>query len=291
MSAQTISGPMSGEQISSLRERKPEAFKVNGSRALTDDDDAVAGPGVRMVHQAKGSLPNTPLGASVISAILGALLGVGLFAAAAPLWRFAGLDTAGWARPQLGIYLAAMGLFHLLEFWTTAGWNYHKLSIDAFLLNNGAHYHYAHAAGLAEYFISSYFWPGKFKSPFASVPVLCIFTALMLLGEVLRALAMVQAGHSFSHIVKRVKLNDHVLITHGVYAYVRHPSYVGFFYWAVGTQLLLCNIFSTLAFVVVLGRFFGSRIKDEEVWLRNFFGEAYTVYSNKVGSGLPWLIK
>ncbi|BEI82085.1 hypothetical protein CcaverHIS002_0212450 [Cutaneotrichosporon cavernicola] len=264
---------MSGEQISSLRERKPEAFKVNGSRALTDDDDAVAGPGVRMVHQAKGSLPNTPLGASVISAILGALLGVGLFAAAAPLWRFAGLDTAGWARPQLGIYLAAMGLFHLLEFWTTAGWNYHKLSIDAFLLNNGAHYHYAHAAGLAEYFISSYFWPGKFKSPFASVPVLCIFTALMLLGEVLRALAMVQAGHSFSHIVKRVKLNDHVLITHGVCTRTS------------GTRA------TTLAFVVVLGRFFGSRIKDEEVWLRNFFGEAYTVYSNKVGSGLPWLIK
>ncbi|KLT41134.1 protein-S-isoprenylcysteine O-methyltransferase [Cutaneotrichosporon oleaginosum] len=244
-----------------------------------------------MVYKAKGNIPNTPLSASVISAALGALLGAGLFAAAAPVWRLTGLSEAGWARPQLGVYLAAMGLFHLLEFWTTAGWNYHKLSVDAFLLNNGAHYHFAHATGLIEYMLSSYFWPGKFRSYFASLPLLCIFAGVMLLGQTFRALAMVQAGHSFSHVVKRVKLNDHVLITHGVYAYVRHPSYVGFFYWAVGTQLLLSNVFSTLAFVVVLGQFFGSRIKDEEVWLRNFFGEAYTAYAKKVGSGLPWLMK
>lgn len=130
MSAPTISGPLSGEQICSFRERGRETFKVNGARPLTDDDDVVAGHGMEMVYKAKGSLPNTPLGASVISASLGALLGIGLFAAAAPLWHLTGVDGAGWARPQLGIYLAAMGLFHLLEFWTTAGWNYHKLSID-----------------------------------------------------------------------------------------------------------------------------------------------------------------
>lgn len=133
MSTPVISGPISGEQISALRERKPEAFKVNGARParlLNDSDDDLAGPGVGMVHKAKGSLPNTPLGASIISAALGALLGAGLFAAAAPLWRLTGLDAAGWARPQLGMYLAAMGLFHLLEFWTTAGWNYNKLSVD-----------------------------------------------------------------------------------------------------------------------------------------------------------------
>jgi hypothetical protein len=131
MSTPVISGPLSGEQISALRERKPDAFKVNGTRPLRDNEgDEPAGPGVSMMYKAKGSLPNTPLGASVISSALGALLGVGLFAAAAPLWRLTGLTEAGWARPQLGIYLAAMGLFHLLEFWTTAGWNYHKLSVD-----------------------------------------------------------------------------------------------------------------------------------------------------------------
>jgi protein-S-isoprenylcysteine O-methyltransferase len=46
-------------------------------------------------------------------------------------------------------------------------------------------------------------------------------------------------------------------------SFVRHPSYVGFFYWAIGTQLFMSNVVSTLAFVFVLGRFFSSRIKGE----------------------------
>lgn len=85
----------------------------------------------------------------------------------------------------------------------------------------------------------------------------------MLVGQVFRSLAMVQAGHSFSHVVKRVKLDDHKLITTGVYAWVRHPSYVGFFYWAVGTQMLLSNVVSFVAFVFILGKFFVNRIKGE----------------------------
>lgn len=88
-------------------------------------------------------------------------------------------------------------------------------------------------------------------------------TTLMLIGQLFRSLAMVQAGHSFSHVVKRVKLDDHKLITTGVYAWVRHPSYVGFFYWAVATQLLLSNVVSTAAFIYILGNFFADRIKGE----------------------------
>ena len=30
---------------------------------------------------------------------------------------------------------------------------------------------------------------------------------------------------------------DHLLITTGIYAHMRHPSYVGWFYWSVGTQV------------------------------------------------------
>jgi protein-S-isoprenylcysteine O-methyltransferase len=40
----------------------------------------------------------------------------------------------------------------------------------------------------------------------------------MAVGQAFRALAMVHAAQSFSHIVKRVKLDDHTLITDGVYA-------------------------------------------------------------------------
>jgi protein-S-isoprenylcysteine O-methyltransferase len=45
--------------------------------------------------------------------------------------------------------------------------------------------------------------------------------------------------------------------------YSRHPSYCGFFYWAVLTQVLLGNVASTIAFVFILGNFFVKRIKGK----------------------------
>lgn len=138
-----ISGPITGEQLSSFRARLNASSATNGingqsqsassNNADSDDDDPKHwhyNQSISMVHKAKGSIPNTPFVASVISAALGALLGASLFGAATPLIRMTGISEASWARPQLGVYLAAMGLFHLLEFWTTAGWNYHKLSVD-----------------------------------------------------------------------------------------------------------------------------------------------------------------
>ncbi|KAL0158341.1 hypothetical protein M9458_046417, partial [Cirrhinus mrigala] len=59
---------------------------------------------------------------------------------------------------------------------------------------------------------------------------LCLVGLLMVLcGESLRKAAMLTAGSNFNHI-------SHVLVTTGVYALFRHPSYVGWFYWSIGTQ-------------------------------------------------------
>jgi len=43
--------------------------------------------------------------------------------------------------------------------------------------------------------------------------------------------------------------------------YLRHPSYTGFFYWGIGTQLLLMNPISLIGYAVVLFRFFKERIR------------------------------
>jgi protein-S-isoprenylcysteine O-methyltransferase Ste14 len=48
-----------------------------------------------------------------------------------------------------------------------------------------------------------------------------------------------------------------------IHSYMRHPSYFGFFYWALGTQLLLCNPVSAVAFSIFLWRFFNHRIRGE----------------------------
>lgn len=81
-------------------------------------------------YSTRGSLPNTPLSVSVISALLGGLSCGALAFASRPILTYLGADQWGWARPQLGLYLLAMGMFHLWEFWTTAGWNPQKLSVD-----------------------------------------------------------------------------------------------------------------------------------------------------------------
>lgn len=56
-------------------------------------------------------------------------------------------------------------------------------------------------------------------------------------GEVLRKAAMMTAKTNFNHIVQSVREDGHQLVTHGVYALCRHPSYVGWFLWSIGTQV------------------------------------------------------
>ena len=82
-------------------------------------------------------------------------------------------------------------------------------------------------------------------------------------------------GENLSHIIADEKDDEHVLIRHGIYAYLRHPSYFGWFYWSVGTQLILCNPVCTVLYAMAAWYFFSSRIPYEEYMLHDFFGEEY----------------
>ncbi len=70
---------------------------------------------------------------------------------------------------------------------------------------------------------------------------------LVLGGEVLRKLAMLTATSNFNHYIQHVKEEGHELVTHGVYSYCRHPSYVGWFYWSIGTQVMFITLHSSLS--------------------------------------------
>lgn len=85
------------------------------------------------------------------------------------------------------------------------------------------------------------------------------------------------------------KSADHVLVTHGVYSLFRHPSYVGWFYWSIGTQIILLNPFCTIAYTAASWLFFKERVEFEEIALLNFFGQHYCDYQQKVGTGLPFI--
>ncbi|EJF61178.1 protein-s-isoprenylcysteine O-methyltransferase [Dichomitus squalens] len=231
-------------------------------------------------HQPRGLIPNTPLSVSLISFLLGSLFSFGLL-----LFVTNGYGLYWWATYQLGFFLAIWSAFHWAEFAVTAGWNRDKCSVDSFLLENGAMYHVAHSVALIEYLLTLYFEPGYKQWPYVSL----VGIALVLVGQTLRSTAMIHAGSNFSHMLAYRKIDGHTLVTGGVYRWLRHPSYAGFLYWALGTQLVLQNPVSFAFFLVVLWRFFHSRIKTEEQYLIRFFGDDYRTYKCSVGTMIPFI--
>ena len=108
-------------------------------------------------------------------------------------------------------------------------------------------------------------------------------------GQLCRMMAMVTCGESFNHYIQRDRKENHILITHGIYQIFRHPSYVGFYYWAVGTQLVLNNPISTILYAVAAWTFFRYRIAYEEETLRKLFPQEYESYAARTQIGIPFI--
>ncbi|KAF8663466.1 hypothetical protein AX16_001035 [Volvariella volvacea WC 439] len=232
------------------------------------------------VNRSKGNIPNTPLAASTISFLLGSVFSLGLYT-----FLIGGLNGSWWGTYQLGFFVAAWAAFHWAEFAVTAGWNLEKCSVDSFLLDNGVMYHIANGTAVAEYLITIFFKPSfKANAYFTPIGIFLVFA-----GQTLRSAAMIHASTNFSHTVAFIKRDNHKLVTDGVYAWFRHPSYAGFFYWALGTQLVLQNPASFILYAYLLWRFFYHRTRAEEQALIRFFGNAYVQYRERVGTKIPFV--
>ncbi|CAI5521975.1 unnamed protein product [Closterium sp. Naga37s-1] len=184
---------------------------------------------------------------------------------------------------MLAAFLAALVFFHSSEF-LLALWSTGKPDLRSFLLSR--EYLLAMAAALTEYALETALFPA-FKRRLW--PVAWVGGALLLAGEAVRKAAMVTAGRSFTHDIQTEKRREHRLVTHGLYRWVRHPGYTGWFMWSIATQLLLVNPLCTLAFALVSWRFFAVRIPYEEFYLHQFFGLEYARYAASVPSGIPFV--
>lgn len=79
----------------------------------------------------------------------------------------------------------------------------------------------------------------------------------------------------------------HVLITHGLYAYVRHPMYSAFFLWAVAQALLLPNLIAGLSGLIGFGTLFAFRVGREERLMLETFGDEYRAYMSRTKRLIP----
>ncbi|KAG0050054.1 hypothetical protein BGZ83_005175 [Gryganskiella cystojenkinii] len=188
--------------------------------------------------------------------------------------------------PQFWLFLAALGVFHALEYIAIALFNPTKLKLDSFLLNHSPEYTMATASGITEFLIELYFFPQLKSWGWINKIGLC----LVIVGQIARTLAMFSAKSNFSHHVEFYKEDHHVLVTDGIYSILRHPSYFGFYYWALGSQLMMMNPICLIGFAGALHHFFSERIDYEEKLLVRFFGQDYRDYQARTKTGLP-LIK
>jgi protein-S-isoprenylcysteine O-methyltransferase Ste14 len=108
-------------------------------------------------------------------------------------------------------------------------------------------------------------------------------------GQYFRSLAMWQCGESFNHIIAHTKPEHHRLQTEGLYRYLRHPSYFGWFYWSIGMQLVLGNFWCFCAYFYVSWKFFHDRIPYEEHFLWQFYGRDYQEYVQRSYIGIPFI--
>jgi protein-S-isoprenylcysteine O-methyltransferase len=149
----------------------------------------------------------------------------------------------------LGLFTIILSIFHLSEYISVGLWCPRSLKVESFLLNHSPQYHTALVLAYLEYFIEKYyFFPNGV--PYHWVLII-VGSVIVFSGEYLRKLAMYTARQSFSHLIEDKPNKEHRLITHGIYESYRHPAYVGWFWWACGTQVLLANPICFLIYLIV----------------------------------------
>jgi protein-S-isoprenylcysteine O-methyltransferase Ste14 len=79
----------------------------------------------------------------------------------------------------------------------------------------------------------------------------------------------------------------HTLVTTGVYAFVRHPMYSGFWLMALAQVLLLPNWVAGPAGLIGFGILFFGRVGREEKMMIEAFGDEYRSYMRRTARVVP----
>ena len=201
-----------------------------------------------------------------------------------------GLDPPSFLLPLLhwSVYMSLLCGFHFMEFLTTALWQQKDLSYDSFIVNHSLAYTIAACAAWVEYLLGAYFFPQYKHNTF----VASIGFIIVLIGQSIRTISMWTCGSNFSHKIMYNKFTEnpeHTLVTNGIYSILRHPSYFGWFYWSIGTQILLCNPLCIVAYTYASWNFFKNRIPEEERTLQSFYQGQYVDYCRRTSIGIPFI--
>jgi protein-S-isoprenylcysteine O-methyltransferase Ste14 len=122
-----------------------------------------------------------------------------------------------------------------------------------------------------------------------SIIVLMVGLILVTGGALCRQVAMATCGSNFHHKIQQRQRRSHVLVQKGIYKYLRHPSYVGWFYWSIGTQCILLNPVCVVLYTLAAWHFFRIRIPYEEELLQRQYPHEYAAYMEVSYIGIPFI--
>jgi protein-S-isoprenylcysteine O-methyltransferase Ste14 len=111
--------------------------------------------------------------------------------------------------------------------------------------------------------------------------------ALLVLGLAFSVWARAYLGRNWSGVVTLKE--DHELIRSGPYRYVRHPIYSGLLLALLGTAIVRGDWLALLAVAIALGALW-HKLRLEERWLGEMFGEDYARYQAEVAALIPFVL-
>ena len=82
-------------------------------------------------------------------------------------------------------------------------------------------------------------------------------------------------------------LAGHRLVTHGIYAIIRHPGYLGFILLAFGVCLIFGSLYGLIVMILAFLPALLFRITREETLLLAHFGEDYENYRKRTKKLIP----
>jgi len=110
--------------------------------------------------------------------------------------------------------------------------------------------------------------------------------SFLLLGLTLRVLARKALGKHFSYALRII--NNHALVKHGIYKYIRHPAYSGYLLFYFGVTLLFSSWDGFLIMLLLIPCFL-YRIRIEEEMLVERLGAEYQAYMKISKKMIPYL--
>jgi len=129
-------------------------------------------------------------------------------------------------------------------------------------------------------------WLGIGAIQIFSIGVFGLFLGIT--GLIIRYIAFSTLGRFFTRTLR--ESDDHVLITNGIYKYIRHPGYLSDFLIFIGTALAMSNLIPIVVIPVTFTLAYAYRIKIEERMLLKIFREQYSDYQKTSKRLIPFIL-